>query len=49
MLASVTNADGSTVNYDYDQLDQLLAKKYDEEQQAIGLYGYDSEGRRVQI
>jgi|GEM_PF-1697233 len=49
MLASMTNADGSAVNYDYDQLDQLLAKTYDEEQQAVGLYGFDSEGNRVQM
>jgi len=48
MLETVTNQDGSTVNYDYDQLDQLLTKKYDEEQ-AIGLYGFDSEGNRIQM
>ena len=32
MLETVTNPDGSTVNYDYDVLDELIAKIYDNEE-----------------
>lgn len=29
MFETVTNPDGSTVNYDYDVLDELIGKSYD--------------------
>lgn len=32
MLDTVTNPDGSTVNYDYDVLDELIGKSYDNEE-----------------
>lgn len=32
MLETITNPDGSTVNYDYDVLDELIAKSYDNEE-----------------
>ena len=37
MLETVTNPDGSTVNYDYDVLDELITKRYDNEEEAEAL------------
>ena len=47
MLQTVRNADGTAVHYDYDKLDQLVSKKYDE--QTVALYGYDADGNRVSM
>lgn len=47
MLETVTNPDESTVNYDYDVLDELIEKSYDEDEDVQALYGYDLDGNRI--
>ena len=49
MLDTVTNPDGSTVNYDYDVLDELIGKSYDNEEDPQALYGYDADGNRISM
>ncbi len=49
MLDTVTNPDGSTVNYDYDVLDELITKRYDNEEDPQALYGYDADGNRISM
>mgnify|MGYP004453643367 CR=1 FL=1 len=49
MLDTVTNPDGSTVNYDYDVLDELIGKRYDNEEDPQALYGYDIDGNRISM
>ena len=49
MLDTVTNPDGSTVNYDYDVLDELIGKRYDNEEDPQALYGYDADGNRISM
>ena len=49
MLETVTNPDGSTVNYDYDVLDELIGKSYDDEEDPQALYGYDLDGNRISM
>ena len=49
MLDTVTNPDGSTVNYDYDVLDELISKSYDNEEDPQALYGYDLDGNRISM
>lgn len=49
MLDTVTNPDGSTVNYDYDVLDELIGKSYDNEEDPQALYGYDLDGNRISM
>ncbi|NQQ31951.1 hypothetical protein HO875_00005, partial [Streptococcus suis] len=40
-------ADGQTISYDYNKLDQLLTKKTSTESEGQVLYSYDADGRRV--
>ena len=49
MLETVTNPDGSTVNYDYDVLDELITKRYDNEEDPQALNGYDADGNRISM
>ncbi|HEM5190978.1 TPA: RHS repeat protein, partial [Streptococcus suis] len=46
-LAKITKADGQTISYDYNKLDQLLTKKTSTESEGQVLYSYDADGRRV--
>lgn len=48
MLAQIVNADKTTVNYDYDALDTLISKTYDDGEQ-VALYAYDANGNRVSM
>lgn len=47
LLETVKNADGSKVNYDYDELDRLVKKAYDKDD--IALYAYDADGNRISM
>lgn len=49
MLDTVTNPDDSTVHYDYDVLDQMISKSYDEDEDAQALWGYDADGNRISM
>lgn len=48
-LASITRPDGRQIHYDYNQLDQLLTKRYSTKDEGQVVYGYDADGRRVQM
>ncbi len=47
MLETVKNANGTKVNYDYDELDRLIQKSYDKE--TVALYTYDADGNRISM
>ncbi|WP_242237144.1 DUF6531 domain-containing protein [Streptococcus acidominimus] len=48
-LEKVTKADGQTISYDYNKLDQLLKVDYSKKEDGQVLYTYDSDGRRVSM
>ncbi len=48
MLAQTVNADKTTVNYDYDEIDELVSKTYDDGEQAV-LFAYDKDGNRISM
>jgi len=49
LLEKVTNPNKATVKYDYDELDALLTKSYDEKEQKEALYAYDLDGNCVSM